>query len=66
MGQAYMSNPTDKELDQGYRVCECGDGVHLLQSGFEIDLNMCSLCQCEVADTGEFFKFKNGIEALSK
>lgn len=57
---------TEQEKDQGYRVCECGHGVHLLQAGFEIDLHSCEQCGEHVADKDEFMRLNNGAEILSK
>lgn len=62
-----MNKPTEKELERGYSQCkDCDQGIHLHQSGFECDTHMCSQCKCHVADKEEFFKFKSGIEVLSK
>lgn len=63
-------NPEDshKERDEyvGYRVCSFGDGVELLQAGYDVNMHFCSLCKREVADSDDFFKFQNGVEVLSK
>jgi len=63
-------NPEDshKERDEyvGYSVCHCGKGVHLHQAGYESELNMCSMCKSMVADKAEFFKFQDGVRAMSK
>lgn len=50
----------------GYKVCHCGQGVHLLQAGYEIDLHMCSMCKSMVADKAEFFKYQDGVRTMSK
>jgi hypothetical protein len=57
---------SDEDIENGYSICNCGHGVLLLQAGTEIGLHMCSQCKCHVADKEEFFKFKSGIEVLSK
>lgn len=33
-----ISEPTQQELEQGYQICPCGDGVHLLTDGFDVDM----------------------------
>jgi len=60
-----ISEPTRQELDQGYQICPCGDGAHLLQSGFEVDLTPCGSCFQLVADIDDF-KTADGVEILSK
>jgi len=60
-----ISEPTPQELDQGYQICPCGDGAHLLQSGFEVDLTMCPQCMREIADIDDF-KTADGVRILSK
>lgn len=57
---------TDRELDQGYKLCECGHGVLLLQAGYEVELHKCNQCMSEVADADVFFKTNEGVRALSK
>ncbi len=42
------------ELDRGYSVCYCKEGVHLHQAGYEVELHMCSLCASEVANVEDF------------
>ncbi len=63
-------NPEDShnERDEyvGHKVCHCDKGVHLLQAGYEIGLHMCSMCKSMVAYKDEFFKFQDGMRALSK
>lgn len=63
-------NPEDsqKEADdyRGYSECWCKRGIHLRQADYEIDLHMCAMCKCEVADPDVFFKFQDGIRTLSK
>ena len=65
MGQAYMSNPIDKELDQGYSICFCGLGVKLHQAGFDCKTHFCTECHEHVADKQDFF-MTTGAEVLSK
>jgi len=60
-----ISEPTQQELNQGYQVCPCGDGVHLLQSGYDVDLTMCPQCVREIADI-DVFKTADGVRILSK
>lgn len=60
-----ISEPTHQEFEQGYQICPCGDGVHLLQSGFEVDLHRCSQCYVYVADIDDF-KTAGALEILSK
>jgi hypothetical protein len=60
-----ISEPTQQELNQGYQICPCNEGVHLLQSGFDVDLTMCPQCVREIADIDDF-KNAAGIEILSK
>lgn len=55
---------THEHLEKGFKECECGHGVELLQAGFEIRLHACSTCCRMVADRDEFFL--NGAEILSK
>lgn len=51
----------------GYSICnDCGDGVHLQQAGYDIDLKMCSMCKQMVADKNEFLNFNRGAEILGK
>lgn len=38
----------------GHTLCECGEGVHLHEAGYEVDLHMCAVCRCEVADPEDF------------
>lgn len=44
----------DQDMDNGYSLCRCGGGVFLLQSGDKVDLHMCAVCRCEVADQEDF------------
>ena len=53
-----MKNCTDKEMDQGYSLCECGKGVHLHQAGFEVETHICAQCGREVADKKDFFMIR--------
>jgi hypothetical protein len=39
---------------QGYSICDCGEGVLLHEAGYEVDLHMCAVCRCMVADTADF------------
>ncbi len=57
---------SDEDIENGYSICNCGHGVLLLQAGTEIDLHMCAMCKCDVADPDEFFKFQDGMRAMSK
>jgi hypothetical protein len=41
------------------------EGVHLLSSGFDVDLTMCPQCVREIADIDDF-KTAAGAEILSK
>jgi DNA-directed RNA polymerase subunit RPC12/RpoP len=65
-GKITTVEPTDIEKDQGYRICECGKNVHLLQAGFECRHIKCSECGYSVVDREQFFKFHVGSEFLSK
>lgn len=60
------SEPTEAEKTQGYKTCECGHGVHLLQAGFEIETYSCDQCGEHVADKDEFVRLNSGVEILSK
>jgi hypothetical protein len=40
--------------NQGYSICECGEGVLLHEAGYEVTLHMCAVCRCMVADTTDF------------
>jgi ribosomal protein S14 len=60
-----ISEPTQQDYDRGYQVCPCGDGVCLLQAGFEVDLTLCPQCMREVADIDDF-KTADGVDILSK
>jgi len=60
-----ISEPTQKDYDRGYQICPCGDGAHLLQSGFDVDLTMCPQCMREIADI-DGFKIADGVSILSK
>jgi len=56
---------TDKEKQQGFSVCkDCDSGIHLLQSGFDVETHICALCKKDVADRDEFFGV--GVEVLGK
>lgn len=61
-----INEPTEKEKDQGYQICECGKNVHLLQAGFECRHIKCVECGYSVVDREQFFKFHVGSEFLSK
>lgn len=54
------------EQEQGYSVCACGHGVSLHQSGYDVKMYPCTMCKREVADSVDFFKFQDGLRALSK
>jgi len=60
-----ISEPTRQELQQGYQVCPCKHGIHLLESGFDVDLTMCPQCMREIADIDDF-KAADGVRILSK
>ncbi len=62
-----IPKPTEKELEQGYSLCAtCNKCILLHQAGFEVDLHACAVCKQMVADKEDFFKFKTGMEVLSK
>ena len=45
----------DKQKEKtGHTLCECGEGVHLHEAGYEADLHMCAVCRCMVADPVDF------------
>lgn len=46
--------PTEEEKYRGYQLCPCGVGVHLLNSGFDIQMIMCRHCMREVAYVDDF------------
>lgn len=50
-----INKPTLKELDQGFKECYCGNGIHLLQAGFEVATSACVQCGEHVADRDDFF-----------
>lgn len=56
---------TDDDKNRGFKICDCGAGVKLLQAGFEVKTSFCEQCAEHVADRDEFF-FQNGAEVLSK
>lgn len=56
--------PTQEESQKGYKECECGHGIELLQAGFEVKLYPCRKCQKSVAARDEFFSVDR--EILSK
>lgn len=56
---------TEDEKNRGFRICECGAGVKLLQAGFEIETSFCEQCAEHVADSDDFF-LQDGAEVLSK
>ena len=47
-----MTNKITKS--EGYSLCDCGEGVHFHEAGYETDLHMCSVCRCMVADPDDF------------
>jgi hypothetical protein len=51
-----IPEPTEKDKYRGYQFCPCGDGVHLLEAGFDVDTTMCGQCMREVADIDDFNK----------
>ena len=56
---------TDDDKNRGFKICESGSGVKLLQAGFEVKTSFCTQCNEHVADRDEFF-FQNGAKVLSK
>ena len=60
------NEPTDQEKDQGYRICECGKNVHLLQAGFECRHIKCGECGYSVVDLNEFRMNCDAVEILGK
>lgn len=60
-----ISEPTQQDYDRGYQICPCKHGVHLLSSGFDVDIAMCQGCMREIADIDDF-KTADGVEILSK
>lgn len=60
-----ISEPTQQDYDRGYQICPCGDGAHLLQSGFDVDMTMCQGCMREIADIDDF-KAADALEVMSK
>lgn len=64
--QLNIPKPTNEEKERGHSICECGSGVILHKAGFDIDLHMCAMCKQMVADRDEFFKFNDGVRAMSK
>lgn len=60
-------NPFPKdELERGYSECACGHGISLHQAGYDAEMYLCGMCKREVADAVDFFKFQDGIRAMSK
>lgn len=50
-----MAVMTDNNTTKtGHSLCECGEGVHLHEAGYEVELHMCAVCRCEVADPEDF------------
>jgi len=60
-----ISEPTRQELEQGFQICPCKYGVHLLQAGFDVELRLCGSCFRLVADIDDF-KTADGVRILSK
>lgn len=60
------NEPTDLEKDQGYRICECGNNVHLLQAGFECRHIKCGECGYSVVELSEFRMNGDAVEILGK
>ena len=52
-GYAVINKQKEKTV---HTLCECGEGVHLHEAGYENDLHMCAVCRCMVADTADFEK----------
>jgi len=68
-----MNKPAEKAPNRSavnypaWTVCDvCKEGVHLHEAGFEVELHRCNMCGNHVADRAEFFKFNEGVRALSK
>lgn len=61
-----INKPTEKEIDQGYQICPCGNNVHLLQAGFECRHIKCVDCGYSVVDLNEFRMNGDAIELMSK
>lgn len=64
------TNPFDSHQERneyiGYKVCSCKEGVELLQAGYDVQMYLCSTCKREVADAADFFKYQDGVRAMSK
>ncbi|MBY0484583.1 hypothetical protein [Nitrosomonas sp.] len=60
-----ISEPTQQELEQGYQICPCKHGVHLLTAGFDVDTTMCQGCMREIADIDDF-KTADAVRILLK
>ncbi|MBA3755584.1 MAG: hypothetical protein H0X02_04870 [Nitrosomonas sp.] len=49
-------NPFDiQDQDRGFSECNCGEGVHLHQAGYDAQMKLCGMCKSEVADADDFF-----------
>jgi len=60
-----MNKPTLDDLDRGYSECyECAEGVHIHQAGYDVQMHVCAMCKCHVADKTEFFNAP--MELMSK
>jgi hypothetical protein len=49
-----MATKIKQQNQSGHALCECGEGVHLHEAGYEVALHMCAVCRCEVADPEDF------------
>lgn len=50
-----------------WTLCDiCKEGVLLNEAGFDVEMHLCNMCCNHVADREEFFKFNDGVRALSK
>lgn len=59
-----MNKPTLDELERGYSECNCGHGILLHQSGYDVATSMCTQCLKHVADRDDFFNAP--MELMSK
>ena len=51
-----IPEPTEKDKYRGYQFCPCGDGVHLLEAGFDVEGRQCEKCERFVANIEDFNK----------
>lgn len=57
-------NPTQQELQQGFKECGICKGILLTEAGFEVKTSYCEQCGKHVASKEDFFNVP--IEILSK